>query len=87
MEPDEENIPIEFVDLSLQTQGTILVYSHLKDDWDYMNGTFLGKNTSNMEFILNLLDISKSNWLLTVEMINYIDNIRQKEINSKKKAK
>lgn len=83
-EPSEEEMPVEFEDLILDVQEVLPVYSVLQDSWDTMSGTYLGKNLSNIKYILEIYEIENSRAAL--QIISIIDSIRAKQLN-KKRAK
>lgn len=83
-EPSDDELPVEFEDLMLDIQEILPVYGVLQDSWDYMSGVYLGKNLSNIKYILEIYGIDDAKAAL--HMISIIDNIRAKQLN-KKKAK
>jgi len=84
-DPNDGVIPIDFDDLTFQSQDALIVFQYLRDEWDHMNGIYLGKDLSNIKFIFELLDIAKDNWLVIIQLLNYIVEIRIKKINKKKR--
>ena len=43
-EPVESEIPVEFDDFPLEVQQAFNAYRMLRDEWDTMNGNYLGKS-------------------------------------------
>ena len=78
---DDGILPIEYHELSNHTQDALSIFEYLQDNWDNMNGTYLGKDLSNIAFILELLHIEKSNWLIIYILLIRIINYRVKSIN------
>lgn len=85
--PEDGDVPVVFDDLTIQTQNAFSMFQYLPDKWDSMNGIYLGKSFDNVEFIFELLDIDKSNWLCIIDLLNTIIALRMKKINSKQKRK
>lgn len=86
-EPKEEEIPVEYEDLLSDVHEALNIYSKLRDDWDGMAGIYLGKNFSGLEQIFNLYAVPEEDRRTLFELLNLIDGIRAKIINSKKKTK
>jgi hypothetical protein len=86
-EPIEEEIPVEYEDLLTDVQDAFNIYSKLRDEWDGMNGVYLGKNFSGIMDIFDLYEISKEDRRLMFDILNTIDNCRSKIINDKQKEK
>lgn len=85
-DPIESEIPIEFDDLLLEVQETLHVYNYLQDNWDYMNGNYIGKNLSGFKDVLEISGIEPEYYRSVYEIILTVDRIRQKLISSKQKA-
>jgi len=85
--PEDGDIPVTFEDLTIQTQYAFTIFQYLPDNWDSMNGVYLGKNFDNVDFIFELLDIDRSNWLSVINLLNNIIALRMKKINSKRRSK
>lgn len=84
-EPIESEIPIEFGDLPDEVQEAIYVYNMLQDNWDTMNGGYLGKNFAGVSDIFDIAQVDDK--ITTFRIIQILDHIRAKIINSKKPAK
>jgi len=81
-EPIEAEIPIDFEDLHLDVQEAYSMYVMLQDNWDTMNGTYIGKNYSGLLDILELFEIDDKKTTFT--LIRKIDEYRSKSIAAKK---
>ena len=87
-EPIEEEIPVDFSDLPVTAQQAFGIYSKLRDEWDYMNGTYLGKSYAGILDILTLLEVPVEDRKTMFELITIIDEHRSKAIAANKpKAK
>lgn len=82
-EPLESEIPVEYEDLSLDVQATLSIYSKLKDEWDTMNGHYLGKSYAGIVDIFDILEVPKEDRRLTFDLIGMIDTHRAKAISDK----
>lgn len=84
-EPKDEEIPVEFDDLPNEVQEAIVVYNMLQDNWDTMNGLYLGKVLTGIGDIFDIAEIEDRKTCFSI--INILDSIRSKMINAKKPAK
>ncbi len=85
--PYEGELPIDFEELCHQSQDALTLFEYCTDKWDTMNGSYLGKDLTNMGFLLNMLSIEKSNWNNIVDLLNVIISIRVTSINKKMNTK
>lgn len=85
-EPKEEEIPVEYEDLLSNVHEALNIYSKLRDEWDGMAGIYLGKNFLGLDQIFNLYAVPDEDRKTLFELLNLIDEIRIKIINSKKKT-
>lgn len=83
-EPIESEIPIEQSDFPTEVQDAIGVYYKLKDDWDTMNGVYMGKSYVGLQDILNILEIPMEDRRWTLDWITVMDNIRSKALKDSK---
>lgn len=83
-EPVESEIPVDYSDLNLDIQEALGIYSKLKDEWDYMNGNYLGKSYSGILDIFNILEVPVEDHKTVFELIGIIDTHRSKAIASAK---
>lgn len=87
-EPLEEEIPVDYEDFCLDVQEALGIYSKLRDEWDSMNGIYLGKNYVGLVDILELLDVPVEDRRTQFELIGIIDKHRSKAIaDAKPKTK
>ncbi len=77
--PVEEEIPIEYDDLPIEVQEVLGVYKLLKDDFEYVNGNYLGKSLVGIKDIFDLCNIPESQRLFTLELIFLLDSLRAEE--------
>ena len=59
VEPKDEDIPKDPSDFSLEAQQALVIMNALPDNWDGMNGVWLGKDYSGLGDILEIYDISQ----------------------------
>lgn len=85
-EPIEEEIPVEHEDLLADVQEALNIYSKLRDEWDTMNGVYLGKNFTSLLDIFTIYGVAIEDRKTVLDLINIIDVHRSKVLN-KKKAK
>jgi len=83
-EPVEENIPVEFDDFPLEVQQAFAAYRMLRDEWDSMNGIFLGKSLIGINDVLEATEIDIDDRKFIITLIRTIDSVRINEINSKR---
>jgi hypothetical protein len=86
-EPIEEEIPVEMDDFPQEVQEAIGVYYKLRDEWDTMNGVYLGKSYAGFADILNILEIPQENRKLLLDWIAIMDAARSKAFKEMKPAK
>lgn len=87
-EPIESEIPIDNEDLFRDVQEALNIYSKLRDEWDTMNGNYLGKSYSGILDILDILDVPVEDRKSMFELIGLIDRHRSKAIaDAKPKSK
>lgn len=84
-EPIESEIPVDFEDFPLEVQQAFNAYKMLRDEWDTMSGSYLGKSLIGIKDILEATEIDISEHKLVIMLIRIIDNVRSEEINNKKK--
>ena len=84
-EPKEEEIPVEYDELYDEVQEALIVYNMLQDNWDGMNGVYLGKVLAGINDLLDIAEVQEKQ--LCFSIIQVVDNIRSKLISDKKPAK
>lgn len=85
-EPVEEEIPVEMEDFPPEVQQGIVVYYKLKDDWEPMSGTYMGKSYFGLQDILDILEIDKRDRRDILEWIEILDSARMEIIKAQKAA-
>ncbi len=78
-EPLESEIPVELDDFSLEVQTALNVYKILRDEWEYIGGTYLGKNLNGIFDLFDVYDIDKQDRKVYLELIHLIDQVRIEE--------
>lgn len=76
--PIEEEIPVEFEDLFIEVQQALSIYSSLRDDWDYINGTYIGKQLVGIRDIFTIHEVPASEQKVLLNIINLLDKARIK---------
>ena len=79
-EPVDDEIPIDFEDLYIDVQEAMGIYHKLRDEWDTMSGSYLGKNYVGLVDILELLEVPVEDRRTQYELIGIIDAHRSKAI-------
>lgn len=82
--PKESEIPVDFEDLITEVQEAVIIYNSLQDQWDYMNGNYIGKNFNYIDTVLKLYKIDSELQKFTFEILIEIDRIRSKQIQDSK---
>lgn len=83
-EPLEEEIPVEYDDLALEVQEALNIYSKLRDEWDTMNGIYLGKSLHGFIDILNILEVPDKDRKTVLDLIQIIDRCKIKLLEEKR---
>lgn len=79
-EPVDSEIPVEEDDFPLEAQHALVIYKSLRDDWDYMNGNYIGKNLNGIFDIFHVYEISKQDYKFYLEILHLIDKVRSEQI-------
>lgn len=87
MDPKEDEIPVEFEDLLLEVQEALTVYNYLQDNWDYMNGNYIGKNLIGFKDVLEIVGIDTDYHRNVYDIVMTVDRIRQRLISAKQQSK
>lgn len=85
-EPLDSEIPVEFEDFPFEVQQAFNAYRMLRDEWDTMNGNYLGKSLIGVKDVLEATEIEQSEQKFIIMLIRMIDTVRSDEINNKKKT-
>lgn len=83
-EPVEEEIPVEMDDFPLEVQTAINVYNKLRDEWEGMSGTYMGKSYVGLKDILDIYEIPFEDRRYLLEWFNVLDIERSKAFNASK---
>jgi hypothetical protein len=86
-EPIDSEIPYEYEDLYLDVQEALGIYSKLRDEWDGMNGIYLGKSYIGLTDIFEMLEVPKEDWRTIYDLIGIIDKHRSKIIRKNRPSK
>lgn len=83
-EPKDSEIPVEFQDFPDAVQQAFIVYNKLRDDWDTMNGVYMGKSYQGLQEIFEIYEIDRENRKMFLDWFTTIDGIRRKLYDAKK---
>lgn len=86
-EPLESEMPVELDDFPIEVQEAIEIYYKLKDDWDTMNGNYMGKDFSSLKDILDIYKVDLEDRRYLLEWFSTMDAVRQKIIKAQKPKK
>lgn len=84
-QPVPEEIPVEYSDLPNEVQYALEIYPKFRDDWDSMNGDYMGKNFSGISDIFDILEVPKEDRKDLFDLLNLIDRHRAESIADRKK--
>ena len=79
-EPVESEMPVELEDFPLEVQEVLEIYRLLKDEWEPMNGIYLGKNFTGILEIFDIFSIALVDRKLYLSLLYVIDTIRGDQI-------
>jgi hypothetical protein len=82
--PIESEVPVEYEDLPNDVQEAMGIYSKLRDEWDTMNGNYMGKNYSSLSVILDILEVPTDSRRNILDLLAIIDTHRAKIIQDSK---
>lgn len=83
-EPIDSEIPIEYEDFPVEVQQAFIIYGKLRDDWDSMNGNYIGKHFEGIRDLFFILDVPVEDHKTMLELIDMIDQHRAKSIKDNK---
>jgi hypothetical protein len=83
-EPIESEIPVEFDDFAMEVQLALSIYRMLRDEWEYMNGTYLGKNLNGIFELFDVYEVNPRDKKFYLELIHMIDSTRIDQIRNSK---
>ena len=83
-EPIEAEIPIEFTDFPTELQEAFGLYQKLRDDWDGMSGSYMGKHLEGVRDLFLIQEVPVEDHKTMLELISLIDRHRSKSIADNK---
>ena len=83
-EPIEAEIPIEFSDFPTEVQEAFGLYQKLRDDWDGMSGSYMGKHLEGIRDLFLIQEVPVEDHKTMLELISLIDRHRSKSIADSK---
>jgi hypothetical protein len=82
--PVDSEVPVDFEDLYVDVQEAMGIYVKLRDEWDTMNGNYLGKNYAGILDIFSILEVPAEDTKTMFDLIGIIDRHRSKSIADSK---
>jgi hypothetical protein len=79
-EPVDDEIPIDYEDFYVDVQEALGIYQKLKDEWDTMNGVYLGKSYAGILDIFTILEVPVEDHKTLYNLIGIIDTHRSKAL-------
>lgn len=83
-EPLDSEIPVDYDDLCIDVQEALGIYYKLRDEWDTMNGNYMGKNYSGILDIFTILEVPVEDHKTMFNLIAIIDMHRSQAIAAAK---
>lgn len=83
-EPIDDEIPVELEDFPNEVQNSINIYYRLKDEWDTMNGIYLGKSYNGLADIFNIYEVDTADRKYFLEWFAVMDASRSRAIEAKR---
>ena len=83
-EPDPEEIPVEMDDFPDEVQEAVGLYYKLRDDWDTMNGVYMGKSYVGLRDILDIMEIPIEDRKYVLDWISVMDAARSKMLEAQR---
>lgn len=77
-DPIESEIPVEIQDFPDEIQQSLDIYFRLRDEWDPMNGIYMGKSFTGLGDILDIYGIEKAERAYILDWIFTMDKVRAK---------
>lgn len=84
-EPIQSEMPVDYEDLLIDVQEALDIYYKLKDEWDTMNGNYMGKNYSGLADIFEILEVPREDRKTLFQLIGTIDRHRSESLSERKK--
>lgn len=82
--PNEDEIPVELEDFPLEVQQAFMVYYRLRDEWEGMSGTYMGKSFAGLQDLYEVFQIPQQDRQYVLDCINLIDAARSRSIELSK---
>ena len=82
-EPIPDQIPVDHGDLYPEAQTALIIYNKLRDEWDSLNGKYLGKNYLGVIDIFVLYEVPTESRRIVYDLLKVIDDVRSKMIAAK----
>ncbi len=82
---NEEELPYEIDDFPYEAQQALDIYHILQDNWDMMNGRYMGKNLLGLQDIFEIHGIEKEDRAYILKLIKLFDIKRAEVINKQTK--
>lgn len=86
-EPVESQIPVDLEDFPDPVQQAFQIYYVLRDVWEGMSGSYMGKDYSTIFDFFRLYDIDPQDQLLTLGLVREIDSVRSEIFAEKQKQR
>jgi hypothetical protein len=83
--PLEEEIPIDLDDFPIEVQEALNIYRILRDEWEFVAGSYLGKNLNTIFQVFDAYNIPKVDQSFYYNLINMIDSVRIEEMRKQAK--
>lgn len=83
--PLEEEIPIDLDDFPIEVQEVLNIYRVLRDEWEFVAGSYLGKNLNTIFQVFDAYNIPKVDQGFYYNLINMIDSVRIEEMRKQAK--
>lgn len=79
-DPIDSEIPVDFEDFPIEVQTAFVLYSMLQDNWDGMNGVYMGKILAGIIDIFDIMEVLVADRKMMLQIIQMIDRARIKQI-------
>ena len=79
-EPIDEEIPVDYEDFHIDVQEALGIYQKLRDEWDTMNGNYMGKSYAGILDIFTILEVPVEDHKTLFDLLGIIDIHRSKAI-------
>lgn len=84
-DPNPSEVPVEYEDLHDEVQEAMAVYNMLQDNWDSMNGIYMGKVLTGISDIFSIMEVQDPKTIYFI--ITILDRNRSEILNAKHKQK